>query len=530
MKKIIGIVVIIATLTFLVSCGNKIDTGINLDVDLENKIELNTIFPNTGYSDQEMKNGYSANLIEELTGYKVNYRQLSDTNADVDITNFLSSKEELHVMKLSAGQYEAHATNGAFVRLNDLLDKFGKNLKEVISEEAWDSVTDKDGNIFAIPETAFAPMQDNALVFNLSHLKEIGYDKTPETMSEFNDVLYKLQNKFGTNPNYHALGLMGSNSDFSTVSSMFDMPVDFFENDKGEIESFIYSDSFDKYIKYMNGLVKDNVLAASWATNLSSDILSNFTNENISVGYMSYWTIKPLYESMAATSRYETVEDAKKDVAWQLRLRGDGTNGTVNQEKAKYRASIGNAYYMAIPVYMGQTAAYAIDWMDKKITDENYHALYGGLEGEAWEKTSKDTPNAIEINIDNNTEYYKILPGFDKIKGNSMFTTGANIKMGRALWPLREYGFEAWSVLAEEDETLISDPISLRPTLQYWPKVSIVARSYIVTLTQQAINSQREGSKSSEGIVKELRSSFKNQYWTPQISNEIQEWYSDKNK
>lgn len=528
MKKIYQIVVLVLLASVLVACGDAINTDVDFEVDLDNKIDLNVIYPNSGYSDGEFQSGYTAKLFEEMTGYKVNYKQTSDSGADNEITNALSSKEKYHVMKLAEGQYEAHVANGAFVRLNELLDKYGQDLKATISEESWASVTDKDGNIFAVPETAFSAMQDAALVFNMSHLKEVGYTDTPKTIGELTDVLQKLQTRYGSNSNYHALGLTGSQADLTTISSAFELPLEFFVNDQNEIENYIYSDAYVNYIKYMNGLVRDNILAASWSTQLASDVMSNFTKENISVGFMNYWTIVPLYEQMAATSKYNNIEEAKADIQWQLKIKGDGTNGSTVQSEAKYRTDVGNAYYITIPIYMAQEAAYAIDWMNTKIKDDNYLAFYAGKEGESFEKTTSEDPDAILVNYEDEDVYYKLLPGFSSIKGNSMYATGGNSKVGTAFWKLREKGFEAWSVTTEIDDTIITNPMSLRPLLPNWSKVSIVARSYILTLTQQAINSQREGSKSMEGIIETLRTSFKQQYWTSTVDNEIQTWFKSK--
>ena len=38
---------------------------------------------------------------------------------------------------------------------------------------------------------------------------------------------------------------------------------------------------------------------------------------------------------------------------------------------------------------MAQEAAYAIDWMNTKIQDDNYLAFYAGKEGESFEKNYK---------------------------------------------------------------------------------------------------------------------------------------------
>jgi putative aldouronate transport system substrate-binding protein len=516
-------------LTFTSCKGGKINTSVDYDVDLNNKIDLVALFPNSGMNDNEFNNGYSAQLINQLTGYKTTYRQLSDSSADNEVTNYLSSQEPINVMKLAEGQYEAHVTKGAFLDLTDLLKKYGQDILATIPKESWDTVT-LDGKIYAIPETAFAAMSDCALVFNLDHLKEIGYEKLPETLGELTDVFTKLQAKYSVNnANYHAFGLAGSQPDCTTISSTFELPLEFFENSEGKIENMIYHENFMPYMNYMNSLVRSSVLASSWSTQVGSDIISNFAKGNISVGFMNYWSITPLLELMAGSSNYKSVEEARNAIDWTLRIRGDGTSGSKVQEVAKYRTSIGNAYYVVIPIYMAKNAGYAIDWINTKIKDDNYAKLYGGVEGTDWESTTSDDPDAIAITLNNETNYRKLLPGFNSnIKGNSMYTTGANAKVGAALWPLREKGFGAWNVVTELDETVITNPMSFRPTFKLWSPVSIVGRSYVMTYMQQAINSTREGSKSTQGIIDALKVNFKNKYWTSSVDAEVQQWYSSK--
>lgn len=68
---------------------------------------------------------------------------------EVEKLNLLLSSSEK--VDLFQAKWDDYATKGAIVPLNDLLDKYGPNIKKVFSADDWRSVTDKDGKIWGIP-------------------------------------------------------------------------------------------------------------------------------------------------------------------------------------------------------------------------------------------------------------------------------------------------------------------------------------------------------------------------------------------
>ncbi len=86
----------------LLSCGEAIDpTGDwTIDVDAtKGDITLNTYFPAFGQSNDKVQNGFIANELEEMTGYKVTYNQTSESNADTQVQAILTGKEAVDVLK-----------------------------------------------------------------------------------------------------------------------------------------------------------------------------------------------------------------------------------------------------------------------------------------------------------------------------------------------------------------------------------------------------------------------------------------------
>ena len=65
LKNMLAIVLAAATFSSLAACSkNDEDYGINMDIDLNNKIDLNILMPNSGYTVEEMNADGNAAVVE----------------------------------------------------------------------------------------------------------------------------------------------------------------------------------------------------------------------------------------------------------------------------------------------------------------------------------------------------------------------------------------------------------------------------------------------------------------------------------
>ncbi|RAV21541.1 extracellular solute-binding protein [Paenibacillus contaminans] len=95
----------------------------------------------------------------------------------------LSSNEKIDMFN---GAWDSYASKGVLRSLNDLLDKYGSNIKKVFSEEEWKSVTDKEGNIWGIPSSrAFVGYP---VYVRADWLKKLNL-QMPKTLDELEAVL-----------------------------------------------------------------------------------------------------------------------------------------------------------------------------------------------------------------------------------------------------------------------------------------------------------------------------------------------------
>ena len=406
MTKRLTALFMILMIILLVSCGKLPDDvenaadNINYDVDLSNPIEINAMFPATGISGFGVDD--SAKIIEEKTGYKTKYSELSEANADNDVSNIFLNQEKYHLIKLDEAQYHPNAKEGTLLDLTNILKNTeqGRLLYELINlmDYGWDAVTyeKEDGTkcIYAVPDFGYCVMEDAALVWNVNHLKEIGYVNTdgsvkiPSTLGEFSDALQKLQTKYGaSNDAYHAFTIPGSNwSNIGTIMAAFECPNGFYIDDNGNVQMYVFHESVTKYVNYMHDLRNKGIISKNWQNIDQASSIAAFANGNASVTTIAYWWVESLVNSIVAkgnlakdanvTNDYQTVHD--QVICWNTRLRGDGTAGSPVQEKARHiGGDNGVSYYTCIPYYMADTAMYVIDYLAKKML--YFSEYYGGL-------------------------------------------------------------------------------------------------------------------------------------------------------
>lgn len=594
MKKLIVLSMCLLMVS-LTGCGGKKYTyDVDWEADLSQPIDLVALYPEE--SSSVFGKDDTAQIITDVTGYNVEYQNVSDATADNEINSILTTQKKYHMLKLTEAQYHPYMANGTFLDLTEILEKTeaGRKIYDIIDlmDYGWDAVTYTDENgqnhIYGIPDFGYCMMEDSALVWNVDHLIKIGYVnedgsvKVPSTMEEFNDACTKLQAMFGGNASYHAMDLSG-NVLVNPIQGAFEVPWEFYLDSDGNIKQYIYSEATEKYVEYMAGLQQAGILSSAWDQSSSAAACTNFASELCSVAYLQYWYVEAfvntivskgiIAENLGLNNEYRVVHD--EAIVWNTRLLGDGTGGSVVQEKARLQGGAdGVSYYTVIPNYMAEDALHIIDFLAKKL--ENFDAFYGGQEGVHWNKV--EAPEGAEDYYeDGNYDYqqYEIYQGadsviylrpyeytyrigeakedgtydtktvngggcwvqltqryIDQIVDNSQYCNGTNAVVANVLFHLRETGFDAWQVTVPVDETLITNPMSMSPPMEYWAPVSILSR----TVAKRGITSaiKADNSISALNITRDSlkeKSVKKNgvtyYYWSDDIMNEMTTWYND---
>lgn len=519
------------SLTGITSCDieslNKNGAQIDLNVNLDEKIDLTVMYPNSGMQNSEFASGRTTKYFEELTGYKVTYEQCLSDQTNV-VQNILASALDYHMIKMESSTYLALVSGESFVDLKPALEKYGQNLLKTIPQEAWDTVT-IDGKIYAIPEVGFGQMRSSALVWNKNQLEEVGINKIPETMEEVDTAFHALQDHFGkTNSSYHAFAMQSASSYIEPIAAAFDLNKDFYEDENGNVKHVMYLDSYHTYMSYLNDLVVDKVISMEWEGYTGANIVSLFAKGNIGCGYMPYWNINTLVASLASNPEFENEAQARASIGWSLDVRGDGTHGSVVQSKPKslYYGSIG--YYIAIPSHMAKYGAYVIDWCDKRITESAFEGYRLGDEGVHFNYVNANEEGAIEVTIANEKKFIKLTPKYNTdILPTSMYQTGVNPKVAKELWILSEQSYNCWKVLVDTDfDNIVGNAMSMTPYIKGWSEIDEAARAKVITYEQKFINSSSK--EKFESYLSSLKNVWENNFWTEEVNSSVQAWYKNK--
>lgn len=510
MKKIIGAVlsaIMLLSAFSLVGCGKKDNFKVNWDIDLNNKIKLNMMFQNSGTTDTDFNNQNKDILqaFKKGTEYDVTYNQLPATSADEIVNNHIINREKYHAMKLSRAQFEMNVHNGAFLELNDLLDKWGPNLKSKIKESSW-SATTVDGKIYAIPETGFGYMQDFTIVCRTDMLQKAGITNNgsesgevvlPTNIAELDSAMAKLKTKYGSDPQYNPLGYSGSTTIVKPVATALGLPARYFVDSDDKVKHYVESPKMLEYLNQMSAWVEKGYSAKSFVTTTSQNVMANLASGKISMGYLPYWYIDPLYEIMKGNG----ISDPESKIDWIYNL--EDTNG-----KMSYIQDEETAYYIAIPFYMAENAGYAIDWLDKKITDDMWTRMSIGEEGVHY-----NVVDGEKIRTDR----------FGEVLDNSFYLTGNNKDVAKDCWGLREQVFRCWSVMlpAQEEKDLVKvTALNGAPPFKKFGAVRERGESFMLGNFQN-IMSQNKG----EAGWKSAINTWKAKTWTPDVEKEVNDWY-----
>jgi putative aldouronate transport system substrate-binding protein len=340
--------------------------------------------------------------LEEKTGYKVNYECLPAENPDEKLNLLMTNKEEFDVMKLNSAQYYKLASEGALEPIDTLIEKYGKNLKDVISQASWDSAK-INGKIFGVPEKASMDTIGTQLAFRQDILEELKL-QVPKTTDELYTVLKTIKEKKNIIP----LTLHSGESIISEISGAFGITTSWVPKD-GKLTHRVEDPAVKEYLTFMNKLYAEGLIDAEMPTNNGSKVIEKFTSGKAAVMRLAWWSAPSVYPALQ-----KNFPNAKVALATPLKGK-DGKAGAV--------FSTGISWYIAIPK-ASKNKEDAMKWMDTKMKEDVFRSFTIGQENVHF--TKKDGA------------YYPILPKFfDERNNSSWYLTGSNEKVYPVYWQAR---------------------------------------------------------------------------------------------
>ncbi|CAN7255711.1 extracellular solute-binding protein [Paenibacillus sp. LjRoot153] len=316
-------------------------------------LDINVISPPAdGYQDKMSVMMASGDLPDMLYTSDVNW-----------VVNFISQK--------------------AFQPLNDVLDKYGPDLKKLIPKEAWDTVT-FDGKIYGVP--LINQIQGNELMYiRKDWLDKVGM-KEPKTLDEYVAVMKAFRDQDpdsnGKNDTF-GFSAMENLARTSPIMGAFGIQRSQWIERNGQIVNSSVQPEMKEALKFLADLHKEKLIDPEWALNKQKNFEEKVASGKVGLFSAAYFDTRGPIE----TNRKN---DSKANwVPLEFPVGKSGKSGTaaVNLVKA----------YNLIPA-SSKNAAEIVKMLNF-IVGEGQKTLALGNENEIWSnKDGKFTMNFEEHN------------------------------------------------------------------------------------------------------------------------------------
>ena len=282
-----------------------------------------------------------------------------------------------------------YAQAGAFVPLNDYIDKYGVNYKKVMEtypQFAIDkNITCPDGNVYGLPQF-FKGLHDETkykVWINIQWLENLGLEM-PRTTEEFYEVLKAFKtrdpNGNGKQDEYPMVGGTGWSQDptvFLMNAFIFDDATNHFNVTDGKLSLAYMKEGWKKGLEYMNRLVSEDLLAPLSFTQDDAQLRAMVNNqEDCIVGAFCFSSITLMpVATCPYVQYYRGLEPLKGP---------DGVQGI------SYQPTIPTARWFVTADCQNPELAFRVgDFLFNPDEEVGLRARYG-IEGEHWHRPGPD--------------------------------------------------------------------------------------------------------------------------------------------
>lgn len=241
----------------------------------------------------DLNTAYPAGILEEATGYRVEYNQLPTENADQRLVLEVASGTDYDLLGMSPGQYQILTDEGALLPLNDLLEKY-PDVKANIKDSGWGYATLEDGNIYGVPnvdDSVFA----TALGYRADIFEEHGWE-APNTVDEFYELLKAIKEETDLIP------LTGSEPYMSVIASGFGISYGLVVNEDGEVESWLRDPQMKEYLAFMQQIYDEGLIDVDWPVNTMDTVNQKISSGQAVMVTMSHWSPTPWINALRETT------------------------------------------------------------------------------------------------------------------------------------------------------------------------------------------------------------------------------------
>ena len=308
---------------------------------------------------------------------------MEKSNTDLDIT-FLPNANYVEQLKLkfAAGdipdafmgfgltQGDGALDNGLVQPLNELIDKYGPNLKKNISQLAWDSVT-VNGKIMAIPEPNIAPSA-RVLYIRKDWLDKLGL-KVPTTSDELLEVMRAFRDRDPNGNGKKDEIPFSMREKFSWVGDniwgMWGLtPYETLEYNGEIVPGFVHP-RFKEPLRFFQTMYKEKLIDPEFLTNASQ-----IWSQKIMAGLVGIWGSMPQSAWQWQRDLIASLPNEKPEVIPIPTPRGKGWDGKVG-------AAIFPSNKSYLVTTKAQDPAAVVKFFDRLLSEEGQIFSELGIEG-----------------------------------------------------------------------------------------------------------------------------------------------------
>ncbi len=350
----------------------------------------------------DMNTNYVGKLLEEATGYKVQYDYYSDSN---QLALEMASGTSYDIVTMNPSMYQTLLAQGALKDISGLLENF-PGIREAISDLGWTYVTADDGAIYGIPQVDDA-VYSGGIGYRTDIFAEHGYAEA-NTPEEFYNLLVAIKNDTGLIP------LTGNGGWQAEIASGFGLSYDFvIDEETDTVISKLRQPGMKEYLVYMNKLYSEGLIDPDWPVNTGDNINEKMGSGKAVMTYAAHWStlnwVNALVDSGDADAYFKTIVPL----------------ADANGER-HIAVSNGVSTLHVIPVTASdEDAMKTLAMVESRLNEETYWLFNDGIEGTHYTKDEAGLP-------------LPILPIFNEDMGNGhTFQIGRNQYAHPITWMAR---------------------------------------------------------------------------------------------
>lgn len=314
-------------------------------------------------SGMDENNNPYLDFIEENTNIDVKV-QIPPAEGYMERLNVIMGDKNLPDMIYSpdANWFLNYVNQGAFTPLNDVLEEHGKNLLELIPEEAWKAVT-IDGTIYAVPHI----LQESGTEIMYGRkdwLDELNLDP-PVTLDEYVHVLREFKEKKDS-VGYVMTDTLGR---IAPILGAFGIQRNQWIERDGQLVYSSTTEEMKQALKFLADLYEEGLLDREFPSNSLNLFNEKIANDKVGLFSAAWWDTRgPILTNKQNNENAEWI-------SLEYPVGPNGHSGTAGSSLVRG--------YNTIPVTSDKVVE-VIKYLDFIISD-GFREIFLGFEGDVWE-------------------------------------------------------------------------------------------------------------------------------------------------